>query len=123
MSLTAKQRAFIREYVVDYNAAAAARRAGYSEKTADRTGYDLLRKPEIADAVAKRQQEAEEKALVTREEVIEGLRREATYGADDASHSARVAAWAHLGKHIGMFTDKVEQTGAMRIEVVYVDSD
>lgn len=116
----AKQAAFVAEYVKDFNATAAAGRAGYSDPN---YGRQLLTNPNVSGAIAKHQQEAEEKALVTREEVIEGLRREATYGADDASHSARVAAWAHLGKHIGMFTDKLEQAGAMRIEVVYADSD
>lgn len=50
--LTAKQRVFVAEYLKDLNAAAAARRAGYSEKTADRIGAQLLGKTWVAAAVA-----------------------------------------------------------------------
>src|SRR5690606_25983961 len=38
--LTAKQEAFVREYLIDLNATQAAIRAGYSERTAYRTGAD-----------------------------------------------------------------------------------
>ena len=47
MSLTAKQKRFCDEYLIDLNATQAAIRAGYSEKTAYRTGADNLRKPGV----------------------------------------------------------------------------
>lgn len=47
MSLTPKQQAFAREYLVDLNATQAAIRAGYSPKTAGSQAHDLLKKPEI----------------------------------------------------------------------------
>lgn len=57
MALTAKQRRFVEEYCADFNGAAAARRAGYSKRTAKQTAYELLRKPEIAEAVEQRMNE------------------------------------------------------------------
>lgn len=45
--LTRKQRVFVAEYIQCWNASEAARRAGYSEKTAYAIGSELLRKPEI----------------------------------------------------------------------------
>jgi phage terminase small subunit len=45
--LTNKQRVFINEYLKCFNASEAARRAGYSEKTAFSIGSENLRKPEI----------------------------------------------------------------------------
>lgn len=45
--LTAKQRAFVLEYVKDWNATQAAIRAGYSEETAGSIGHENLKKPEI----------------------------------------------------------------------------
>ena len=53
MSLTAKQKRFCDEYLIDLNATQAAIRAGYSEKTAYRTGADNLRKPQIEEYIAK----------------------------------------------------------------------
>lgn len=61
--LTPKQSRFVKEYLVDLNSAAAARRAGYSTRTAGAIGQENLTKPAIAAAiqkgVAKRDQRTE----------------------------------------------------------------
>src|SRR5262245_50906044 len=49
--LSAKQVRFIEEYLVDLNATQAALRAGYSPRTAYRTGSENLRKPQIDAAI------------------------------------------------------------------------
>jgi phage terminase small subunit len=48
---TPKQSWFVREYMKDLNATQAAIRSGYSEKTADRIGSELLGKTCIAAAI------------------------------------------------------------------------
>lgn len=83
MSLTAKQAKFIQEYLIDLNAAAAARRAGYSPKRADAIGYENLRKPEIRDALEVARQELSAKTGVTPEKVIEGFANLAFYDLAD----------------------------------------
>lgn len=50
--LKGKQELFCQEYLVDLNATQAAIRAGYSKKTAYRTGCDNLKKPHIAARIA-----------------------------------------------------------------------
>lgn len=45
--LTAKEERFCREYIIDLNATQAAKRAGYSEKSAYSIGQENLKKPEI----------------------------------------------------------------------------
>lgn len=47
IKLTPKQEKFCSEYLIDLNATAAAKRAGYSEDTASEIGYENLRKPQI----------------------------------------------------------------------------
>lgn len=47
MSLTNRQRVFVEEYLRTWNATAAARAAGYSEKTARSIGHENLTKPDI----------------------------------------------------------------------------
>lgn len=47
MTLNDKQEMFCREYPIDLNATQAAIRAGYSEKTANRTASENLSKPDI----------------------------------------------------------------------------
>ena len=51
--LTNKQKAFVQEYLIDLNASAAARRAGYSVRTANRIASENLAKPHIQAAIQK----------------------------------------------------------------------
>jgi phage terminase small subunit len=50
-SLTDKQRAFVLEYVKDFNGTQAAIRAGYSEDSASEIAYENLRKPQIRQQI------------------------------------------------------------------------
>lgn len=51
MALTTKNKIFIQEYLKDFNATQAALRAGYSPKTSYSTGSELLKKPELKQAI------------------------------------------------------------------------
>lgn len=66
-TLTAKQQAFVNEYLIDLNATQAAIRAGYSSKTAAQIAHELLDKTLVAaainEALAKRTEKAEIDAL------------------------------------------------------------
>lgn len=58
MALSAKQQAFINEYLQCFNATEAALRAGYSEKSAHSIGWENLKKPEIEKAISQRLNES-----------------------------------------------------------------
>ena len=113
MSLTPKQARFVEEYLVDLNATQAAIRAGYSKKTARQVASENLTKPDIQEAIAAAQDDRSERTGITQDEVIQGLKKEATLEGEGSSHSARVAAWAHLGKHLGIFTDNLNLGGSV----------
>jgi len=72
--MTNKQKAFITEYLKDKNCTQSAIRAGYSSKTAYSIGQENLRKPEIKAEIQKLMDIAINKALVSVEYVIEGLK-------------------------------------------------
>ena len=72
-ALTPKQQRFVDEYLIDLNATQAAIRAGYSEKTAYRTGADNLKKPQIKQAVEVAQSGREKRTEITADRVLEGL--------------------------------------------------
>ena len=76
---TAKERKFINEYVKCLDAAKAARRAGYSVKTARQIGYENLTKPYIKDEVARLIKEN----TISPEEVLQQLTRMATLDIED----------------------------------------
>lgn len=111
-NLTPKQQRFVEEYLIDLNATQAAIRSGYSEKTAYSVGHENLKKPEIQKAIQEAQESLSKKTQLTVDMVVKGLLKEAQDYAEGSTQSARVSAWAHLGKHLGMFKDKVEMTGA-----------
>ncbi len=72
--MTDKQKKFCDEYLIDLNATQAAIRAGYSEKTAYSIGDENLRKPELQEYIQKRQKEGQERAEITRGDIIDQLK-------------------------------------------------
>jgi phage terminase small subunit len=159
--LTAKQAAFVQEYLVDLNATQAAIRAGYSAKTAEQQGYQLLQKTSVAEAVKAGMDARAEKTGITAERVLSELALigfanmldyvqpredglvyldmsaltreqaaaiqevtvdqyiEPTGNGDEKRSVNKVkfklsdkrAALVEIGKHLGMFKDRVEVTG------------
>nr|WP_303740034.1 terminase small subunit [Desulfovibrio piger] len=126
--LTDKQKEFVRQYLVDLNATQAAIRAGYSVKTAYRQGADLLQKTSIREAIEKAQAKRARRVEVTQDyvlsnlvEVVERTMQRAPVtdrkGEQVTDEEGR-AVWTFdakganralelLGKHLGIFTDKV----------------
>lgn len=76
--MTPKQEAFIREYLIDLNAAAAARRAGYSADVANRIGAENLSKPDIAAAIEELKAARNERTEINADWVLRTLAEEKT---------------------------------------------
>lgn len=74
--LTPKQERFVEEYMIDLNATAAARRAGYSERNADKIGPELLGKSRVREAIEAKKAERSEKIGITAEEVVKLIHRQ-----------------------------------------------
>jgi phage terminase small subunit len=132
---TDKQERFCLEYLVDLNATAAAKRAGYSEDTAYSIGHELLKKPEILARVQEMKAERSKRVQVDADFIVEGFKevalrcmqqkpvmkwdhrqKEFVQEQDDQgrdvwqfdSHGAN-KAFEMLGKHIGFFEKDNEQ--------------
>lgn len=126
MTLTGRQRRFVDEYSLDMNATQAATRAGYSAKTAYSIGQENLKKPEIAAAIAERQKAVSNKLELTAEWVLERLvenvdramqaaeiKNADGAGTGEYKYEGNVAnrSLELIGKHLGMFKERVEHTG------------
>lgn len=83
MALSPKQQRFAAEYPVDFNATAAAIRAGYSKKTAAQQGYNLLQMPEIQLAIKEEFKGRQERTQITGDKVIGELAKIAFSDAAD----------------------------------------
>jgi len=124
--LTKKQEAFCREYLVDLNATQAAIRAGYAPKRADAIGYENLRKPEIVAAIQAAMDARAERVERTADDVLRDIQKvksscmsEVFDKEGNACMSDPKAALKALeleGRHLKMFTDKIEHSGKVTLE-------
>ena len=107
-ALSPKQRAFVAEYLIDLNATQAAIRAGYSPHTANPQASRLLSKVTIQDAVHEGFITRSLRTNVNQDFVLERLKVESHGDGEDTTSAARIRATELIGKHLGMFTDKVQ---------------
>jgi phage terminase small subunit len=105
-SLTAKQKKFCKEYMVDCNAKQAAIRAGYSRRTAKSIGQENLTKPDLAEFIQVLRDKQSEDTGITAKYVSDSIR--AIADNDDATDNNRLKAYEFLGRHLAMFTDRTE---------------
>ncbi|NCB17669.1 MAG: terminase small subunit [Synergistales bacterium] len=104
MGLTPKREAFVAAYAG--NASAAALAAGYSPKTAHVIGHELLKKPEIQEAIQTRMGERLNPLVANREE------RQSFWSSvmrdRESDPKDRLRASELLGKSEGDFLDRIE---------------
>ena len=133
--MTAKQKRFCDEYLIDLNATQAALRAGYSKKAARQVGNENMSKPYIKNYIEERMQEKEDSLIAKQDEVLKYL-TSVMRGESKSSVLAmagdgvqeviqkppdereRTKAAELLGKRYRLFTDKVEVEGAIPIVIV-----
>ncbi|MDX8417909.1 MAG: terminase small subunit [Absicoccus sp.] len=142
MKLTAKQKRFVQEYLIDLNATQAAIRAGYSKKSAHSIGPENLEKPEIKQAIEEKLKQIDEEKTADAKEIREfwtrvmrGEEKDTVLRYDNEGHQVeteinvsmkdRIRASELMGKSFAMFTDKIDSNVDMdlNIEVEYEDKD
>lgn len=89
MALTAKQQLFVREFLLDLNATQAAIRAGYSQRTAQEQGSQMLARPEIKAAIDAAKIERSERTEIEAERVLKEIAAMAFYDPADLIGTAR----------------------------------
>lgn len=136
--LTAKQKRFCDEYLIDLNATQAAIRAGYSKKTARVIGQQNLSKLAVKNYINERMKEKEAELIADSDEVMRYLTSvlrgqsqsevvvvenigdymsEARLIQKAPDEKERLKAAELLGKAHQIFVDKVEQTVDMDLNI------
>ena len=139
MGLTNRKKRFVEEYLVDMNGAEAAKRAGYSEKGASRAAYRLLHEPAVQTALEAARAGVSARTGVDADYVVRSLveiversmqrvpvltaRGEQMVDEEGRGvwrFDARSAnkALELLGRHLGMFTDRIEADVRESVKVV-----
>jgi len=132
-NLTEKQQRFCQEYLIDLNGTQAAIRAGYSKKTADMQASRMLTKDKIKDYLGGLRADIANSNKITVEKVLAGLQlnikramqeepvydQEGNATGEYTYHGSVVnKAYELLGKHLGMFTDKIQHTGELGVTII-----
>lgn len=101
--LTARERRFVEEYPKDLNGTAAAKRAGYSPRSAKDIAYEMLRKPRIVDALTAVVAKRSERTGLSRSWVLAQLADAHEKVKDKESASgitARLKCLELIGRHV-----------------------
>lgn len=109
--LTHKQEMFCKEYLIDLNATQAAIRAGYSEKTAAKIGSENLQKPDITKTIQQLMNKRSKKVEIDADWVLKGIKDLTDMLIDSEDPKAAYKGFELAGKHLKLFTDKVELGG------------
>ncbi|WP_429375083.1 terminase small subunit [Paenibacillus sp. DS2015] len=173
MALTAKQKTFVQEYLIDLNATQAAIRARYSIKTAEQQASRLLSNVKVQEAIQKAMGQREKRTEITQDRVLQELakigfsnisdylsvntsQRVVAYKETDDGERVPITDWVQLvevfdtevidrlkmdavseikqtkegislklhdkvsalekiGRHLGMFVDKVQHSGTVEV--------
>ena len=75
MALNRRQALFVGEYITDLNASRSALAAGYSAKTSGQIGFELLKKPEIQEAISAAMKARSERTEITADRVLKEIAR------------------------------------------------
>ncbi|NFA43945.1 terminase small subunit [Clostridium botulinum] len=159
--LTAKQKRFCNEYLIDLNATQAAIRAGYSVDSAKVIGCENLTKPNVKSYLDRRMAKREIRTEISQDKVLNELAKIGFANIDDYvvvdSSSGydkviikdtksipedkisaissikqgangievrlhdKVRALENIGRHLGMFKDKLEISGTNEIQIKLED--
>lgn len=119
LALTPRQRQFAEEYVIDFNAKAAAIRAGYSTKHPDQQAHILLKHKGIAYLID-HLQGSKEAAIVSVDPDYVIQKITSIVNKENARDGDKLRGLELLARHLGMFIERQEITGkdgeAIRIE-------
>jgi hypothetical protein len=110
LALTPRQRAFAHEYVVDFSGAAAAIRAGYATRYADRQAHTLLRHKGVAFLIDHlNQSKAAKVVAIDPDYVLQKIY--SIISKDTVKDGDALRGLEILARHFGMLRDKTEISG------------
>lgn len=124
-ALNPRQLAFCKEYIIDFNAAAASTRAGYSPKNAAVSGAQLLGYRGIRRLIEiYTENAARSVTVVDKDYIVKKVTEIVTTAAKDAD---KLRGLELLARHLGMFIDRTEISGrdgeAIKIEETKKEAD
>lgn len=130
-----KKKRFCDEYIIDLDGANAARRTGYSSKTAKQKAYELLNEEEVKQEIAKLQKSKSKRLEFDADAVLGILKKQATFDIKniikvkqitlkDAAGNDIVRDYIHLrewDKIDGTLISEIKQNKDLMVQVKFYD--
>lgn len=119
--MTPKQEAFVREYLIDLNASAAYKRAGYTAKgnAAETCAARLLRDAQVAAAITEARRKLAARADFTVDEHMAKLAELRDAASKDGQFSAAAKCEMARGRVAGFYVDRVEMNAKVLGTIAY----
>ena len=105
--LTQKEQLFADAYLRHGETMRAYLDAGYSERSARCNAYKIIKRPKVAAYIQLKQKEMREANMLTVQRVVDRLKSIAETCESEGRWADAIKAWNLLGKHLGMFTERV----------------
>lgn len=124
MTLAAKQKLFVQEFLIDANGKQAAIRAGYSPKTAEQQASRLLSNVKVQEAISAAQSKRAARTEITADMVLQRWWDIATANPNDLIHTRRLACrYCHGIEHQYQWLDEAEFAQAYKLALDHAEAE
>lgn len=110
-NLSVRQRRFVEEYLVDFNATHAVQRAGYNTKWPNRMGNELINHPGVRAAIDQVTLKRANESVIKPDYVVKKIMKTVEKAEMDNNHAAVLRGCELLARHLGMFIERQEISG------------
>lgn len=117
--LTKQKLLFCSEYIIDLNATQAAIRAKYSKHTAKSQGNRLLTCVDVQEKIQELMSERAKTVKISSETVLNGI-LDVIDRNKEVDDKTVLKGYELLGKHLKLFTDKVEHSGEIAMPIIKI---
>lgn len=113
--LSDTERRFVLEYMVDLSQMNAVIRTGNKTKNPRQIGYQLMQRPHVRAAIEAEMKKLADELHVSAKSELWAIHRIASRAEEEGDFQAALRGRELLGKHLKLFTDKVELSGNVAI--------
>lgn len=120
-SLDAREARFVQEFMVDLSQVNAVIRMGIKTKNPRQIGWQMMQRPHVRAAVDAGMKKLADALEINAKSELWAIHRIALRAEEDGDFQAALRGRELLGKHLKLFTDKVELSGNVTILATPVD--
>ena len=122
LKINERQKAFVEHYVETFNAQESCRRAGYSPRSVMPQSANLMKNPQVQEAINRHRRFIAARHEITRDELVQGLIEAFSMARARQRPNEMISAIATLGKLTGLIIDhrtlQIDQHSQRHLEAI-----